>query len=174
MVVSLFYSFYFVKWWLVIFNHQKQDFILVFFKFCLFVFLPTSTNSLQGDCEMEKVKHCLELSSGSETLCTKTKCSCEPVCVTSLQRDWLLLYLSVTLCKYSDQCVWLATSKGQIILAWVISIDAAHAQLPYTHYYTCTHTVYTCRTDTHTHTLCSIVYRPISPCFCPVYIHLEQ
>lgn len=27
------------------------------------------------------------------------------VCVTSLQRDWLLLYLSVTVCKYSDRCV---------------------------------------------------------------------
>lgn len=45
-------------------------------------------------------------SSRSKTLCTVYKnCIREPVRVTSLQRDWLLLYLSVTVCKYSDQCV---------------------------------------------------------------------
>lgn len=27
------------------------------------------------------------------------------LCVTSLQRDWLLLYLGVTVCKYGDLCV---------------------------------------------------------------------
>lgn len=65
-------------------------------------------------------------------LCTVYKnCIREPVCVTSLQRDWLLLYLSVTVCKYSEyKCVWLAESLSSLSHFYT---DAAHA-LIHTHW----------------------------------------